>query len=121
VTYQYQTGLPYNPLASNDVNGDGLSNDYAPGYGGRNSLRQPSQRYFDLALRRSWLLAKTFQVEAGVQVFNVFNWANQTTSQTTALNGAGTPPVYTANPSFGFIDTLDRAPREVQLSLRLKF
>jgi len=121
VTLQYQTGLPYNPLASNDVNGDGLSNDYAPGYGGRNAFRQPSQRYFDLALRRSWAITKTFQVEGGVQVFNVFNWANQTTSQTTALIGAGTPVVYTPNPSFGFIDTLDRAPREVQFSLRLKF
>jgi hypothetical protein len=122
LTYQYQTGLPYSAFASNDVNGDNLKNDYAPGYGGRNAFRQPSQRYFDFALRRSWNIARTFQIEGGVQIFNVFNWANQSTSQTTALNGsAATPPVYTVNPSFGYIDTLDRAPREVQFSLRLKF
>ncbi len=110
VTYQYQTGLPYSQFATTDLNGDGnKGNDYAVTSGGRNTFRQPAQRYFDLALKRSWNLTRTFQVEGGVQVFNVFNWANQYTSQTAA------------NASFGFIDQLDRNPREVQFSLRLKF
>ncbi len=116
VTYQYQTGLPYTAMASNDLNGDGTYNDYAPGYGGRNAWRQPAQRYFDLALKRAWNLVNRVQIQGGVQVFNVFNWANQSTGQTTALDRTGTPIA-----SFGAIDTPDRAPREVQLSLRLKF
>jgi hypothetical protein len=127
VTFQYQTGLPYSASAggaAGDLNGDGLTNDYAPGYGGRNGQRQPAQKYFDLALKRSWNITRTFQIEGGVQIFNVFNWANQTTSQTQAVNVTGTYPtslVYAPVSSFGYIDTLDRAPREVQFSLRLKF
>ncbi|MDR3683876.1 MAG: hypothetical protein P4L11_09110, partial [Geothrix sp.] len=86
--------------------------------GGRNAYRQPSQKYLDLALKRSWNFTRTFQIEGGVQVFNVFNWANQTTGQQTAIGAApGNAPIA----SFGYIDTLDRAPREVQFSLRLKF
>jgi hypothetical protein len=119
VTFQYQSGLPYSGFATTNVNGDNLTNDYAPGYGGRNAFRQPSQKYFDLALKRSWNFTRTFQIETGVQVFNVFNWANQTTSQTTAIGAA---PANTPIASFGYIDTLDRvSPRDVQFSLRLKF
>lgn len=118
VTFQYQSGLPYSAYATSNINGDNLTNDYAPGYGGRNAYRQPSQKYLDLALKRSWNFTRTFQIEGGVQVFNVFNWANQTTGQQTAIGAApGNAPIA----SFGYIDTLDRAPREVQFSLRLKF
>jgi hypothetical protein len=118
LTFQYQSGLPYSAFATSNVNGDNLTNDYAPGYGGRNAYRQPAQKYFDLAFKRSWNITRTFQIEGGVQVFNVFNWANQTTSQTTAIGAA---PANTPIASFGYIDTLDRNPREVQFSLRLKF
>jgi hypothetical protein len=127
VTFQYQSGLPYSAVAGGtlgDLNGDGLTNDYAPGYGGRNGQRQPSQKFLDLAFKRTWSVTKKFQIEGGIQIFNLFNWANQTTGQTQATNVTGTYPnalVSAPVASFGFIDTLDRNPREVQFSLRLKF
>jgi hypothetical protein len=48
-------------------------------------------------------------------VFNVFNFANQYTSQTGYTTASG------INPNFGAIDRPDNRTREVQFTLKARF
>ena len=55
-------------------------------------------------------------------MFNVFNWANQYTSQVNYATSPSTPPAtdpYRA--SFGLIDRPDNRTREVQFTLNARF
>ena len=106
----YQTGLPFSTIASSDLNGDGGTNDYAPGYGGRNAQRQPATKSSSLRFTRAWKLASKLEVEANIDIYNVLNWANFSTNQTTA--GSAT---------YGYLNTLDQNTREMQFGVRVKF
>ena len=116
-TLTYQSGMPYSAMAATDVNGDGnSSNDYAPGYGGRNAYRQPGAKTCDFRLSRNFNIYKKLEVETSLDIYNLFNWANWTTSQTTPLSSTGV-----ANAHFGALDIADNQTREVQFGVRLKF
>ena len=110
VNYSYTSGKPYSAIAYADVNGDGGYNDYLPGTE-RNGFRQPSMRTLDLRLTRDFKVAKRFDVETFIDVFNLPNWANQRTTLT------GSQPTT----DFGFINLPDRNTREVQLGVRARF
>jgi len=126
---QYQTGRPYSPYASGDPNGDNNTYfDLAPGYGGRNAFRQPSFRAFDLRIARSFGLTKKLSVEGVIDIYNVFNWANFTTSYTTAsswaasaLPAAAKDGIYSPSATFGMLGTADPKTREVQFSVKFKY
>lgn len=105
------TGQPYTGYATSDLNGDtSTSNDYAPNGGGRNAYRQPSVRTFDLRFTRAFPFSKRVSLELQADLFNVFNWANWTTSNTQFTNA-----------NFGTLNIQDRNTREVQLGARFKF
>jgi hypothetical protein len=107
-TLVYANGYPYTPRYTGDQNNDGYANDPAPG--GRNSMRQPYSKRLDLQFRRSWNLQAGWKLEGAIQVYNPFNWANQTTSNT-AWDST----------NFGLINLTDKNTREVQFSLKAKF
>jgi hypothetical protein len=110
VNFSYTSGRPYSAISTSDINGDGGRNDYLPGTE-RNQFRQPSSKAMDLRLTRDFQLAKRFQLQTFIDVFNVMNWANQRTTIT-----GGQPTT-----DFGFINLPDRSTREVQFGVRAKF
>jgi hypothetical protein len=112
--FSYTSGRPYSAIANNDLNHDGGYNDYVIGTV-RNEFRQPSVKTLDLRLTRDFKVARRFQVEAFVDVFNVFNWANQRTSLYTRQPDASLAS------TFGYIDVPDRNTRNVQLGVRAQF
>jgi len=118
VNYSYSSGRPYSANYSSDTNGDGFTNDFALDKGfNRNSFRQPSVRTLDARFSRDFQVSKYLRIETFLDVFNVFNWANQRTSSTNyASTAAGTP-----FDDFGFINVADRRTREVQFGVRAKF
>ncbi|MDP1833245.1 MAG: TonB-dependent receptor [Geothrix sp.] len=115
VNMSYTSGAPYSAMDGRDLNGDGGRNDYAAGTV-RNGSRQPITKTFDLRLARAFKPTQRFQVETFVDVFNLFNWANQRTTLTQLISSTGV-----VNPDFGFINLPDRNTREVQLGVRAKF
>ncbi|WP_243316234.1 TonB-dependent receptor [Geothrix paludis] len=113
----YTTGRPFTAVYYDDINGDGKYLDTA---NGRNTFRQPAAKTFDLRLSRTFKVARKASLQGILDVFNVFNWANQYTSQTTyAKNSATYPDSYSA--IFGAIDRPDNRTREVQFTLKFRF
>ncbi len=109
----YTTGRPYSAEYYDDQNGDGK---YIDTVGGRNTYRQPNSKTFDLRVARTFRVTKGFSVEGIVDVFNVFNWANQYTNlyDYTVKGGA-------LNPNFGKINMPDNRTREVQFTVKARF
>ena len=110
VNISYTSGAPYSAIANPDLNGDGGFNDYYAGTV-RNGFRQPSVKTFDMRLTRDFKLARKFQVETFMDVFNALNWANQRTNINTRQPTA----------DFGYINLPDRNTRDIQLGVRVKF
>lgn len=114
VNFSYTSGKPYSAVAYNDLNGDGGYNDYVIGTY-RNEFRQPSVKTLDLRLTRDTKLTHRLNVETFMDVFNVFNWANQRTTLYSSQNNTS------FTPTFGLINLPDRNTREVQLGVRARF
>jgi hypothetical protein len=114
--FNYATGLPYTALVGNDPNGDGIRNEAV--FGGRNGQRQPDTKTMDMRLSRAFTIFRDIAVEGSIDVFNVFNWANQEVRDTeqVATTGAGA-----INPNFQRIAGRDFRTREVQFGVRVKF
>jgi hypothetical protein len=113
----FTTGRPFNALYYNDQNGDGK---YIDSVSGRNTFRQPSTKTFDIQFARTFKVSPKLSIEGIVQVFNLFNWANQYTSQVNYAASANTvPDSYTA--TFGQLDRPDNRTREVQFTLKARF
>ncbi|HJW08330.1 MAG TPA: TonB-dependent receptor [Holophagaceae bacterium] len=117
--FNYGTGLPYSALrnSGNDTNGDGIAfNDIA--FGERNGQRQPDTKVMDLRLTRAFTIYRRFQIEGSLDVFNVFNWANQyiQDNEQVATTSSGA-----VNPTYGLIGGRDFNTREVQLGIRVRF
>jgi hypothetical protein len=104
------SGPPFNITTGFDDYHDGVANARPPGVT-RNTGRGPG--YADVDLRLSKVLKlealKTFQVEFGVDAFNILNHVN-------FKNYVGT----LTSPFFGRANTADAA-RQMQLSIRLSF
>ncbi len=109
----FTTGRPWNAVYYDDKNGDGK---FIDSVGGRNAYRQPSAKTFDLRIAYDFHITKRVSLEGILDVYNVFNWANQYTRQTQyTLSGGG------LNPAFGFIDSPDTRSREAQFTLKARF
>lgn len=80
---------------------------------GRNNLRGPSQRQFDLALAKSTRLTERLGSELRWEVFNLFNQATFSNPNST-LPGSGFG-------NMGQITSTIGGPRTMQLALRLKW
>ncbi len=94
---------------------DGKYIDTIPGVG-RNANRQPSEKTCDLRISRTFRIRRSWSLEGIVDVYNVFNWANQYTRQTQYTDNAGV-----LNPYYGAIDSPDNRTREVQFTLKVRF
>ncbi len=113
----FTTGRPFNAVYYNDQNGDGK---YIDSVFGRNANRQPNEKTFDLRFSRTFRPSAKLSLEGIVDVFNLFNWANQYSSQYNYAATAGSAPdSYTA--AFGKIDRPDNRTREVQFTLKARF
>jgi hypothetical protein len=111
----FTTGRPFNGVYYDDKNGDGKYIDTDPKLG-RNAFRQPSSKTFDLRASRGFKVSRTVSIEGTIDVYNVFNWANQYTNyyNMTVKGGA-------ADPNFGQVNMPDTHSREVQFTLKTRF
>ncbi|MFZ1376845.1 MAG: hypothetical protein WAS25_09650, partial [Geothrix sp.] len=109
----YTTGRPWNGIYYADQNGDGKFIDTVDG---RNSHRQPNEKTFDLRASRLFRVTRALSLEGTIDIYNVFNWANQYTRQTQYTLSSGG-----VNPYFGAIDSPDNRSREVQFTLKARF
>jgi len=114
----YTTGRPWNAVFYDDKNGDGK---YIDTVGGRNTHRQPSEKTLDLRISREFRIARSFSLEGTIDIYNVFNWANQYTSQTGYTIKDPNSSAVIVNPNFGSIDRPDNRSREVQFTLKARF
>jgi len=109
----YTTGRPWNGIYYADQNGDGKFIDTVSG---RNSHRQPNEKTFDLRVSRPFRVSRALSLEGTIDIYNVFNWANQYTRQTQYTLSSGG-----LNPNFGAVDSPDNRSREVQFTLKARF
>src|SRR3954469_14134234 len=96
----YQTGQPFSPTVSTDLNGDGNSaNDLAPGFR-RNSFRLPTQMSVDPRITRDILLPSNFRLQLIGEAFNVLNRHNVSNVNRTFYSYNATTKVFTPNATF---------------------
>ena len=131
----YGSGRPANATVSGDPNQDGnTGNDRLAGYG-RNAFLGPDYATMDLRLGRKVKLGGHLRLELTGEAFNLFNRDNQRymVSDNGFYNSAGQfvkytqyangiyYPAYYQRPVSFMKATSAYAPRQVQLSVRLKF
>jgi outer membrane receptor protein involved in Fe transport len=113
--FRYHSGTPYTALAGSDVNGDGFSNDLAPGVSHVNSLRFGSFEQFDVRIAKEFKFADNLVVELIGEVFNVFNAKNPVGYSGNVTSARfGRPAAYAGDP-------LQGEQRLAQLGLRFRF
>ena len=109
-----RSGLPVDPLAGVDLNGDTFLND-RPGTLARNSFRRPAYKKLDIALAKTIRLGGRSQAELRADVFNVLNALDVSGIN----NSYGTDPL---TPSATFLSpTIAYPPRQFQFSIRFRF
>jgi len=117
-TSTFTAGRPFTPEYSDDLNGDGYKYDPVTELGGRNASRQPNRKTFDFRLTRGFRIVKRQYLDLTLDIFNVFNWANQyyNTTRTYAQKPTSTP-----YDSFRQLDAVDTRTREVQFTAKYRF
>src|SRR5581483_6437256 len=116
----YQTGQPYTPTVSTDLNGDGNSaNDYAPGFK-RNSQRLPTQMSVDPRITRDINLFSGMRLQLIAEAFNVLNRHNVSNVNRTFYSYNATTKVFTPNATFG-VPSATSGQRIMQLAAKLTF
>jgi Carboxypeptidase regulatory-like domain len=124
-----QSPRHYTIFAGFDVNGDGFPFSDRVGNIGRNTYRGDASYTTDIRLQRVLSLGERFKLEAGVEVFNLFNRANVNAIDTVygAADFVGRVPQKfgdgvgsAANPTFGS-PSFAAPSRQIQLALRLNF
>jgi hypothetical protein len=124
-----QSPRHYTIFAGFDVNGDGFPFSDRVGKIGRNTYGGDASYTTDMRLQRVVSLGERFNLEAGVEVFNLFNRANINAIDTVygAADFRGPVPgkfgdgvSSAANPTFGSPSFVAPA-RQLQLSLRVNF
>lgn len=123
--FTFQSGKPWTPELSGDVNRDGYSyNDRPRVYNesndtwteiGRNSERDPSYKNLDLRLTNGFTF-RDIDFELLFECFNVADWANWTVSFDNYNWSESNPP----GENFGKAD-YPGVPRQYQIGARVKF
>jgi outer membrane receptor protein involved in Fe transport len=115
----YQSGQPFTPTVSADLNNDGNSaNDIAPGFR-RNSLRLPSQFSVDPRITRDINLMGT-HLQLFAEAFNVLNRHNVSNVNRAFYSYNATTKVLTPVATFG-VPTATSGQRIIQLAAKLMF
>jgi outer membrane receptor protein involved in Fe transport len=116
----YQTGQPYTPTVSFDLNNDGNSaNDIAPGFR-RNSLRLPSQFSVDPRITRDIHLFADARIQLIAEAFNVLNRHNVSNVNRAKYSYNATTKVLTPVATFG-VPSATSGQRIIQLAARVTF
>lgn len=111
--HRFYSGRPYSAYSGSDDNGDYFYNDYAIIDGevaGRNTFRQPNFAQTDIRISKSFHFMKRHTIELIFEMFNAFDRANRSTSNT--------------NYSRSYFGTLNRStwtPRQYQLGIKYRF
>jgi hypothetical protein len=117
VLFNYQSGRPYTAFTGTDNNKDGNSTDRATIDGvvaGRNTYRQPDSYTVDVRFGVGYRLGPG-TLALFVDVFNLTNTGNRTTSNTTYGNPGS------LNTSFSVLNGFTTTPRTLQFSGRYDF
>jgi carboxypeptidase family protein len=109
-----KSGLPVDPQAGTDLNGDGFTTD-RPGNLARNSFRLPSTKILDLSFAKTLALTGPHQIELRMDVFNLFNAFNVTQVNSTYGRVVGSPVATFMRP------TRVLNPRQLQFAARYRF
>jgi len=109
-----KSGLPVDPMAGTDLNGDGFTTD-RPGTLARNSVRMPAFKSVDVTIAKALNLRGPHRIELRADVFNVLNRMN----------------VLLVNPTYGLVvgrpsatfmaPTRVANPRQYQFAIRYRF
>ena len=118
----YQSGQPFTPTVSSDLNGDqNLSNDIAPGFK-RNSMRLPAQVSIDPRITRDFAFGGV-HLQLIAEAFNVLNRTNVSNVNRTYYAFATDPDNVSRlrkSTTFGF-PTVSSGPRIMQLAAKISF
>jgi hypothetical protein len=109
-----RSGLPVDPQAGTDLNGDGFTTD-RPGTLARNSFRLPTSKTVDLSFAKTLGLTASHQIELRADVFNLFDAFNVTAVNTTYGRVVGSPAATFMQP------TRVSNPRQLQFAARYRF
>jgi hypothetical protein len=109
-----KSGLPADPQAGTDLNGDGFTTD-RPGALARNSFRLPASKTVDLSLAKTIALGGPNQLEVRMDVFNLFDAFNVTGVNNTYGRVVGSPVATFMQP------TRVSNPRQLQFAVRYRF
>jgi hypothetical protein len=110
----FKSGLPVDPQAGADLNGDGFNTD-RPGTLARNSYRLPTSKTIDIAAAKTFAFVGSNQIEVRMDVFNLLNAINVTGVNTVYGRVFGTPVATFMQP------TAVANPRQFQFAARYRF
>jgi len=113
--FRFQSGTPYNPTFSNDLNADGVRGNDRPVGVERNAYREASRKYVDLKLSRDIRFNKRFVLNLSAEVSNLFNQTARYT-RLNSITGTDAAPVFNYTPDWSI-----SYGREVQLGARFSF
>ena len=110
----FKSGLPVDPQAGADLNGDGFNTD-RPGTLARNSYRLPTSKTIDIAAAKSFAFIGSHRIEIRMDVFNLLNATNVTGVNTVYGRVIGSPAATFMQP------TAVSNPRQLQFAVRYRF
>jgi len=121
VLLQFNSGLPVNILANQDLNGDGVNSDRPIGVA-RNSLYLPARKNVDFRYTRWIPVAKGVRGEVIAEVKNLFNTQQLAGITTTrAVDPAGNVLTPIPTDPYQFLNPTGYEQRKFQLGFRLRF
>ncbi|HET9833829.1 MAG TPA: hypothetical protein VFP91_19035, partial [Vicinamibacterales bacterium] len=110
----FKSGLPVDPQAGVDLNGDGFTTD-RPGTLARNSFRLPASKTVDVSVAKTLGLGGAQQIELRMDVFNLLNAFNLTQANSVYGRTVGSP-------ASTFLQATRVAnPRQLQFAGRYRF
>jgi outer membrane receptor protein involved in Fe transport len=121
----YQSGQPFTPVVSTDINNDGnRANDRVPGTA-RNSLRKPSQFSIDPRITRDIAMFRAIHLQLIAEAFNLTNRSNVSNVRNTAFSYTAATNTFvpaSSDPLTGYLSPSAVAgPRTYQFAAKILF
>lgn len=121
VLIQVNSGLPFNILANQDLNGDGTNSD-RPLFISRDSLYLPWRKNVDMRYTRSVPIRGGIEGQVIVELKNVFNTPQLAgVNSTVAVNAAGNPITPIPSVAMDFVNPSGFEQRKLQIGFKVKF
>jgi hypothetical protein len=118
---QFNSGLPVNISANQDLNKDGTNSD-RPLFVARNSLYLPARKNVDMRYTRSIPIAGSATGQFIVELKNVFNTTQMSGINTqVAVDAAGNPLSAIPSDPYDFVNPSGYEQRKLQLGFKVKF